>query len=176
MKEIWKIVDGCSNYKISNTGNVSSNYIRGGSGRTSDTFKLISKRILFSGYEVFNIRLSGKLKTLYIHREMAKVFLPKIKAKNQVNHKNGIKHDNRIENLEWCDPSENQLHAVKNNLTTKKFGLNHWNNKLDECQLLTIITMLPHYRNFEIIKHFPISDACIRRIRRCETYKNFPRL
>ena len=61
-----------------------------------------------------NYMLLGK-KT-YLHRILAENFIPNPLNKKYVNHINGIKSDNRIENLEWCTCSENAIHAHKNGL------------------------------------------------------------
>jgi len=60
------------------------------------------------------------------HRLVAETFICKQVGKEQVNHKNGVKSDNRVENLEWCNASENQTHAIKNGLvkTSRLLGSN----------------------------------------------------
>jgi hypothetical protein len=68
------------------------------------------------GYLRVRLLFDGKYINYRVHRLVAIAFLPKLEGKNQVNHINGIKDDNRLENLEWCNNQENQLHAHKNNL------------------------------------------------------------
>ncbi|HRG39346.1 MAG TPA: HNH endonuclease signature motif containing protein [Bacteroidia bacterium] len=64
------------------------------------------------------IKCDGKAIT--IHRLIAQIFIPNPENKSEVNHKNGIKSDNRIENLEWCTHSENIQHAYDNGMIKRK--------------------------------------------------------
>jgi hypothetical protein len=68
------------------------------------------------GYKLVCVRKNGKASTQKVHRLIASAFLPNPENKAQVNHKNGIKSDNRLENLEWATQSENQLHAYRTGL------------------------------------------------------------
>ncbi|WP_241287540.1 HNH endonuclease signature motif containing protein [Chryseobacterium indologenes] len=68
------------------------------------------------GYWRVNVTVSGKSYQKLVHRIIAIAFIPNPMNKQQVNHKNGIKTDNRVENLEWVTNSENRKHAVENKL------------------------------------------------------------
>ena len=65
-------------------------------------------------------------KTFKLHRIIGLTFLHKPFDKNEINHKNGIKSDNNVENLEWCDKYENQRHAVKMGLNVARKGIDSW--------------------------------------------------
>lgn len=83
-----------------------------------DVYSVKSKRLLKplqneKGYLYVDLRVNYKRKVKKIHRIVAETFLINTKGYKEINHKNGIKTDNRVENLEWCTRSENLLHAYK---------------------------------------------------------------
>ena len=111
--EIWKPVEDFENkYQASSEGRVRSFQ------KTKNEF-LILKNIERKGY--YRIYIHGKFRS--VHRIVAETFIPNLENKSYINHKNGIKTDNRIENLEWCTRSENANHAY--NIGLMKQGKNH---------------------------------------------------
>lgn len=95
---------------------------------------------------------------------------PDPKKYNVVNHINGIKTDDRAENLEWCTQSYNMIHA--NSIDLLKFGSNHYLSKLTECQVVVIKSgLLPELNDQQIANYFKVSKATINRIRHGISWK-----
>lgn len=72
------------------------------------------------GYVKFSPTIDGKKYQLKVHRLVATKYIPNPNNYPQVNHINGIKNDNMVENLEWCNAKHNIRHAHKNGLTTNQ--------------------------------------------------------
>lgn len=90
--------------------------------RKSGKSKVLSSRKNKRGYMIISLMPEKKVITRRVHRLIAQTFINNPKNLPQVNHKNGIKHDNRIENLEWVTSSENIKHAYDNGLKISRKG------------------------------------------------------
>lgn len=82
---------------------------------------------------------NGKQIQKLVHRLVAEAFIPNPENKKEVNHIDGNKLNNNIDNLEWVTPKENQQHSVRKNL--RKFGTDLWNGKFNKLQVLEIIEL-----------------------------------
>lgn len=78
----------------------------------------ILKQNISSGYYYVELNYMGKSRKKNVHRLVCEAFHTKVPGKNIVNHINGDKLDNNYINLEWCNYSENSIHAHQNGLTT----------------------------------------------------------
>jgi len=135
--EIWKEVKDYEGlYEISNLGNAKMI-----NGKNNHKPHKMSYSLDKDGYSKFRFTKNGKRKTLNAHRLIALHFIPNPENKPQVNHINGIKTDNRVENLEWCTNSENIIHSWVNGLSTPKRGESNSRSILTEDQVLEIRTI-----------------------------------
>jgi hypothetical protein len=90
-----------------------------------------------TGYMYLDLCKDGNVKKFTVHRLVALAYLPNPENKPQVNHINGDKTDNRLENLEWCTRSENQKHSIDIGLRSAK-GVKNSQCKLTEQDVLYI--------------------------------------
>lgn len=122
MEEVWKDVPEYEGlYMISNLGNVLSKVPNNGKPKK----KIMKQSICSSGYMKVVLSKNGNHKQHMIHRLVAKAFIPNPENKETVNHIDGNKKNNCVDNLEWNTYSENLKHAYKN-------GLNSWNPRKGE--------------------------------------------
>ncbi len=127
MIEIWKEIPGYEGmYHISTNGNIK----RIAPARGTVVGYIFTPSEDNKGY--LRTRLTnkeGKASTIKVHRIVAIAFIPNPLGLAQVNHKDGNKKNNCVDNLEWVTNNENKEHAVKNGLTAKaflgKFGADH---------------------------------------------------
>lgn len=110
MNEVWKPIDGFDGYKVSNLGRVWSDK----TGR----FLSANIRSRTAPYLEVQLCIKQKHKHKSIHRLVAEAFIDNPEGKEQVNHIDGDKQNNRVDNLEWVTCSENAIHA-------HRIGLRH---------------------------------------------------
>lgn len=111
MEEVWKDVSGFEGkYQVSNLGRV-----RNANGRLMKG-SIHNK----SQYKYVVLRVNNKRYNKHIHRLVADAFIPNTHNSPCVNHIDGNKTNNVVENLEWCTYKENTAHAIKNGLITRK--------------------------------------------------------
>jgi hypothetical protein len=167
--ETWKEIKDYEGYEVSNFGNIKSlsKKIKCKNGFRITKEKILKPKKTKKGY--LSIQLKNKGNHFLIHRIVASNFIDNIKDKPQVNHINGIKHDNRVENLEWCNQSENQIHAYKNKLQKpslhkRAYGENQGCSKLKEKDVIFILQNYKRGMGVKLSKIFNVSQTTILNI------------
>lgn len=114
-REIWKKYQN-SNYEVSNLGNI----------RNIKTKRLLKAHFKYNGkvdndYLKVSIRIDGEMKKKSVHRLVAECFLEDYSDELEVNHKNCVRYDNRVDNLEMCSREYNHNYSeVRGRLTPKR--------------------------------------------------------
>lgn len=108
----WKLIPGFKYYEVSNTGEI----------RNTRTGKIKTPQVDKNGYHVVILYEDGKSKKVRIARMVGLAFIPNPENKPTINHINGVKNDDRIENLEWATYKEQIRHSIDTGLQPLKYG------------------------------------------------------
>lgn len=114
MEEVWKDIDGFPGYQVSDLGRVRS-YWNHARNMEREPHIVIGTKDK-DGYPRVHLHRNVRSVNIFVHRLVAKTFITNPENKQQVNHINGVKDDNRVENLEWCTTNENRQHAYDTGL------------------------------------------------------------
>lgn len=158
MKEIWKQVSDYEGlYEISNLGRVRNKKL-----------KILKPNYIRDYATVILYNRERKIKR--INRLVAEAFIPNINNHKEVNHIDGIKSNNVVNNLEWTTRSLNMKHAFKIGLANQK-GSNHNRAKFSKKDIIKIKKLIKEkVKNVEIAKLFNCCPTLISHIKRGYSY------
>lgn len=149
--EVWRDLGGFTDVLISNMGRFL---------RVSTKSLIIPYRIT-QDYTAIDI---GLRKTMSAHRLVAEAFIPNPDSLPEVNHINGVKDDNRVENLEWVTPSENVRHSIATGLRVTKRGLQNPKSFFNEENIQECVNLREQGHTYESIsKMFGTSRHVVSR-------------
>lgn len=160
---MWKTIEDNSKYEISDFGLI----------RNRETKRILKPQSSEKGYLYVHLRKEGIRRVHLISRAVAQAFIPNPENKPEVNHKDGVKSNNSVANLEWSTRSENKLHAFDNGL--QKSGSLHGRSKLKEKDVKDILELLkvPRANLTAIARMFSVSANTIANIRDRKKWRRF---
>lgn len=113
MDSTWTRINGYDSYSVSTNGQI----------RNDITGKVKSIRVNKRGYPIVDLYSDGNRRTERVHRLVADAYIINPDNKPQINHIDGNKMNNNVDNLEWCTASENMVHAFEKGLSTPSRGM-----------------------------------------------------
>ena len=168
--EVWKPIENYQGYySVSNLGRIRSEervvpHKRSGSKTIRE--KILAPGLNRHGYLLAYLTQNGVKKTMKIHRLVAEAFLDNPNNLPAVNHKNGLKIDNSVDNLEWCSFAANNQHAYDSGLKKAAKGSKNGLAKLTELDVELIREMVSIWKmqQKEIAKLFGVGKSAICKI------------
>lgn len=173
-EEIWIDIDGYEEvYQVSNFGRIKSlsRMIFNGKGYYLSKEKILKGSKNEKGY--LQVELLGK--PMLIHRIVATMFIDNPYNKPQVNHIDGDKTNNHVLNLEWCDNSENQIHAYKLGLSKRSEDAGKKKKKvcqidLETGKIINIFDSIADAKRYFNVSKINISEVCKGNRKSCLGY------
>ena len=171
-KEIWKTIsipDFKGLYEASNLGRIR---------RTAPGWRTYAGRILkapcnSAGYPHLALSRNGKSKYYLVHQLITLAFFGPCPDGREINHKDGVKTNNRLDNLEYVTPSENQQHALACDLRTPAHGEQHFRAKLTEKDVRDIRVALANGASLRGLgRKYGVHATAIRDIGLGKTWKH----
>lgn len=168
MQEQWKTIEGFEDYEISTFGRVKSHkYMRD---------SILKPRVTHDGYVWYSLSKHGKGHTKRANRLVAEAFIPNPENKKTVNHIDGDKTNNHVDNLEWATLNEQMQHAYKNGLKKPVRGYLQGNHVFSEEEVREIRRLYkPHSKEFgmrALARKYGVGEATIDKCVRRVTYRN----
>ena len=169
--EEWAVIKYSPNYMISTHGNVLK---IAGEGRYSRNVGQLMKLTDRDGYKRIRLRTTPeKVVTFSVHRLVAEHFIPNPEGKRCVNHIDGSRDNNCVDNLEWCTHSENTQHGYAIGSITRPKGSKHHMSKLKEHQVIEIRQRLKTGETcYKLGKEYGVNEKTISQIRDYKRWKH----
>jgi hypothetical protein len=167
--EKWKPVRGFESlYAVSDRGRVRSMHKYGRPAKGG----ILAQQSNRKGYERVCLTGHGRHFTVVVHRLVLDAFVgPQPTPKHETNHKNGRKPDNRVENLEWVTPVENNAHSVANGFWHPHLGEQHGRHKLTAEQVREVLTLEGKERQCDLARRFGVTPTAIGHIWKGRNWK-----
>lgn len=168
MIEQWRPIKNYEGiYEISNLGNVKSlarTIIKKDGKKQTFKERILNKRHNGYGYYQVGLNSKGKRVYFYIHRLVGEAFIDNPNDLPQINHINGNKEDNFVNNLEWISAKDNTIHSWKTGLS--KGRENHGMSKLTNNEVLEIRKkyLSKNYSQRKLAKEYSVSQKTIYNI------------
>lgn len=175
VNEEWRDIEGFGGfYQVSNTGRVRSYGGRNGRGKGEWYLRALSKN--HDGYLKVRLIQGDKDISQRVHTLVARAFIPNPDNLETVNHKDGDKTNNNVENLEWADRSEQMIHAYKLGLKKPIRGSKNALSKLSDDDVRYIRSHYkPRTRGYSTValaEQFGVTNVVIGKVVRGETYQD----
>lgn len=143
--------------------------------RNAKSKQIVNLHKIKTGYLTYcgSFGSRDRKKLIRIHKAVAETFIPNTMNYSDVNHKDGIKTHNNLENLEWCTHSENMKHAYRTGLADARHGESAANSKFtnEQANLIREICSNSNCSHRELARIFGIAHTVIDRIVTRQTYK-----